>query len=147
MGTLAGRRYRVEHRTEYHYGVTMSSGLTVAHLLLRETAMQHVISADINVDPLPEERHTWISHGDQLPFGGSSSQGSSSANAWRASSRCARSRASNASTSDSFTQSTYSLERNGIAPLPTNCRTRTPAAGWRGCCSGWNLRWLTNFHG
>ena len=60
MGTLAGRRYRVEHKTEYHYGVTMSSGLTVAHLLLRETAMQHVISADINVDPLPEERHTWI---------------------------------------------------------------------------------------
>ena len=46
MGTLAGRRYRVVHKTEYHYGATMSSGLTVAHLLLRETAMQHVISVE-----------------------------------------------------------------------------------------------------
>jgi transglutaminase-like putative cysteine protease len=60
MGALPRRRYRVIHKTEYHYGATMTSGLTVAHLLLRETAMQHVISADIAIDPLPEERHTWI---------------------------------------------------------------------------------------
>jgi transglutaminase-like putative cysteine protease len=60
MTALPGRRYRVVHETGYRYGATMSSGLTVTHLLLRETGLQHVITADISVDPLPEERHTWI---------------------------------------------------------------------------------------
>lgn len=49
-------RYRVSHRTRYEYGVPMADGYTVAHLLPRPTAHQVVESAEVAVDPAPDER-------------------------------------------------------------------------------------------
>ncbi len=53
-------RYRVTHRTDYHYGAPVTSGQTIAHLLVRETPHQHVLQADVEVVPAPDHRHTHI---------------------------------------------------------------------------------------
>ena len=52
--------YRVVHRTDYRYGGPVTSGQTVVHLLVRETPHQHVLQADIAVEPAPDHRHTYI---------------------------------------------------------------------------------------
>jgi transglutaminase-like putative cysteine protease len=49
-------RYRVSHRTSYEYGMPMADGYTVAYLLPRPTALQVVESAEVLVDPEPDER-------------------------------------------------------------------------------------------
>ena len=49
-------RYRVSHRTTYEYGLPMADGYTVAHLLPRPTAHQVVESAEVVIDPQPDER-------------------------------------------------------------------------------------------
>ena len=48
-------RFSVVHRTEYQYGLPMSDGYTVAHLLPRDTPTQRVVSAEIQVTPDPDE--------------------------------------------------------------------------------------------
>jgi len=53
-------RYRVVHRTDYRYGAPVASGQTIAHLLVRETPYQHVLRADVQVEPTPDHRHTHI---------------------------------------------------------------------------------------
>jgi len=53
-------RYQVTHRTDYRYGVPVTSGQTIAHLLVRETPHQHVLHADVEVVPAPDHRHTHI---------------------------------------------------------------------------------------
>ena len=53
-------RYRVTHRTDYQYGAPVTSGQTIAHLLVRETPHQHVHRADVDVVPSPDHRHTHI---------------------------------------------------------------------------------------
>jgi len=53
-------RYRVVHRTDYQYGAPVASGQTIAHLLVRETPYQHVLRADVAVEPRPDHRHTHI---------------------------------------------------------------------------------------
>jgi transglutaminase-like putative cysteine protease len=49
------RTFRVEHRTEYSYGTAMTDGFTVARLLPRDTPLQVVRSAHIDVSPIPDE--------------------------------------------------------------------------------------------
>ncbi len=49
------RSFRVEHRTEYLYGTAMADGFTVARLLPRDTPLQVVRSARIDVSPIPDE--------------------------------------------------------------------------------------------
>jgi transglutaminase-like putative cysteine protease len=49
-------RFHVTHRTTYRYGLAMVDGYTVAHLLPRNTPWQHVIAAELHVDPSPDER-------------------------------------------------------------------------------------------
>jgi transglutaminase-like putative cysteine protease len=56
----AATRYRVTHRTDYRYGAPVTSGQTIVHLLVRETPSQHVLAADIRVEPAPDHRHTHI---------------------------------------------------------------------------------------
>ena len=51
-----GTRYRVVHRTTYHYASLMTDGYTIAHLLPRDTPLQRVESAELIVDPPPSER-------------------------------------------------------------------------------------------
>lgn len=48
-------RFRVVHRTVYEYGQPMADGFTTAHLRPRTTPWQTVISADLVVDPAPDE--------------------------------------------------------------------------------------------
>ncbi len=57
-GTAAsgGGRYRVVHRTTYHYASLMTDGYTITHLLPRATPLQRVESAELVVDPAPSER-------------------------------------------------------------------------------------------
>jgi transglutaminase-like putative cysteine protease len=45
------REYRVEHRTAYRYAASVSGGHTIAHLLPRVTATQHVLESAMVVDP------------------------------------------------------------------------------------------------
>ena len=49
------RTFRVMHRTEYTYGTAMSDGFTVARLLPRNTPLQMVRHAAIDVSPIPDE--------------------------------------------------------------------------------------------
>ncbi|MEO1058767.1 MAG: transglutaminase family protein [Actinomycetota bacterium] len=49
------RRYRVVHRTEYHYGATMVDGYSVAHLLPRGTPSQEVHASEVISDPVGDE--------------------------------------------------------------------------------------------
>jgi transglutaminase-like putative cysteine protease len=60
MTAAASIDYRVRHRTEYQYGAPVASGQTIAHVLVRETPHQHVLAADLAVDPRPDHRHTHI---------------------------------------------------------------------------------------
>lgn len=48
-------RFSVRHRTEYRYGLPMSDGYTVAHLLPRDTPTQRVVSAHVDLDPVADE--------------------------------------------------------------------------------------------
>ncbi|MEX0847676.1 MAG: transglutaminase family protein [Ilumatobacteraceae bacterium] len=48
-------RFSIQHRTEYRYGLPMSDGYTVAHLLPRDTAHQRVVSAHVEVEPVADE--------------------------------------------------------------------------------------------
>ncbi|MCU1361090.1 MAG: hypothetical protein JWN99_2379 [Ilumatobacteraceae bacterium] len=48
-------RFSVVHRTEYQYGSSMSDGYTVAHLLPRDTPLQRVESAVVDVEPTADE--------------------------------------------------------------------------------------------
>jgi transglutaminase-like putative cysteine protease len=48
-------RFRVEHRTEYHYSHAMADGFTIVHLAPRPTRWQQVESVDLRVDPQPDE--------------------------------------------------------------------------------------------
>lgn len=49
------RTFRVVHRTDYTYGTAMADGFTVARLLPRDTLLQTVRRATIDVSPLPDE--------------------------------------------------------------------------------------------
>lgn len=49
------RTFRVVHRTEYLYGTAMADGFTVVRLLPRDTPVQAVHSAEIEVTPTPDE--------------------------------------------------------------------------------------------
>jgi transglutaminase-like putative cysteine protease len=60
MSAVVATRYRVTHTTNYRYGAPVTSGQTIAHLLVRETPHQHVVSADVEVVPVPDHRHTHI---------------------------------------------------------------------------------------
>jgi transglutaminase-like putative cysteine protease len=51
--------YRVVHRTTYRYGLRMSKGATVAHLVPRATPTQRVLASEVLVEPVPEERAEW----------------------------------------------------------------------------------------
>lgn len=53
-------RYRVVHRTTYRYGAQMTSGQTVAHLRLRATSAQEVLSSFARCEPLADEASSWI---------------------------------------------------------------------------------------
>jgi transglutaminase-like putative cysteine protease len=48
-------RFTVVHRTEYQYGLPMSDGYTVTHLLPRDTPAQRVVSSEVHVTPDPDE--------------------------------------------------------------------------------------------
>jgi transglutaminase-like putative cysteine protease len=52
---LWGRRYRILHRTTYHYEVPMIDGYTVAHLLPRATDRQRIHAAHLEITPEPSE--------------------------------------------------------------------------------------------
>jgi transglutaminase-like putative cysteine protease len=60
MSIAASIDYRVTHRTVYQYGAPVASGQTIGHVLVRETPHQHVLAADLAVDPRPDHRHTHI---------------------------------------------------------------------------------------
>ncbi|HWF73900.1 MAG TPA: transglutaminase family protein [Solirubrobacteraceae bacterium] len=47
--------YRVTHRTEYEYQKAVSASYSQLHLLPREAPGQHCRSADVTVDPAPED--------------------------------------------------------------------------------------------
>lgn len=49
-------RFRVVHRTVYEYGHSMADGFTSAHLRPRTTPWQTVLRADVEVEPLADER-------------------------------------------------------------------------------------------
>lgn len=51
----ASRTFSVVHRTEYQYGIAMSDGYTVAHLLPRDTDHQRVVMAEVHVTPDADE--------------------------------------------------------------------------------------------
>lgn len=55
MNDVASTRYRVTHRTSYHYDVAMADGYTVAHLLPRDTPFQRVEASTVVIDPEPVE--------------------------------------------------------------------------------------------
>ena len=48
-------RFRVTHRTTYHYGQTVTDAYSVACLLPRERAGQHVVEASVRASPDPDE--------------------------------------------------------------------------------------------
>lgn len=48
-------RFSIVHRTEYRYGLSMSDGYTVAHLLPRDTPAQRVELAEVHVTPDVDE--------------------------------------------------------------------------------------------
>jgi transglutaminase-like putative cysteine protease len=49
-------QYCVSHRTTYEYALPMADGYTLAYLLPRPTALQVVERAEVDVDPVPDER-------------------------------------------------------------------------------------------
>ena len=49
-------QYRVSHRTTYQYAKPMADGYTRAYLLPRPTVLQVVERAEVDVDPVPDER-------------------------------------------------------------------------------------------
>ena len=55
-------RFAVEHRTSYRYSQPMADGYTVAYLLPRDTPQQRVVTAEVAVDPAPDEREELADH-------------------------------------------------------------------------------------
>jgi transglutaminase-like putative cysteine protease len=53
-------RYRVSHRTAYHYDPAMADGYTLAYLYPRSTAHQTVERAAVTVTPEPDERSEYL---------------------------------------------------------------------------------------
>jgi transglutaminase-like putative cysteine protease len=49
------RRYGVQHRTSYRYGLAVTDAYTVACLLPRERAHQRVLTATVTSEPVPDE--------------------------------------------------------------------------------------------
>ena len=47
-------RYRITHRTEYHYGMAVAHCHNITHLTPRETDGQRVLTHAIEVDPTPD---------------------------------------------------------------------------------------------
>lgn len=56
---MTSRRYRVQHRTTYEYGATMTDGYSVACLVPRDTPWQTVESSSIALDPQASEVDEW----------------------------------------------------------------------------------------
>jgi transglutaminase-like putative cysteine protease len=54
------RRFRVEHQTVYQYGAPMTDGYTVACLVPRPTAVQHVVESVVLVEPSPSEHDSYL---------------------------------------------------------------------------------------
>lgn len=48
---MTTRTYRVVHRTAYRYSATMSDGYTVCCVHPRDSDVQHVVAADVTVEP------------------------------------------------------------------------------------------------
>ncbi len=48
-------RFRVSHRTEYTYGSPVIDGFTMAHILPRPTPSQQLVTAELLIDPPPDE--------------------------------------------------------------------------------------------
>jgi len=59
MAPSDASRYRVSHRTSYRYAQPMARGNTVAHLVPRDTPWQRLVSSDVVVEPVPDERDEW----------------------------------------------------------------------------------------
>jgi transglutaminase-like putative cysteine protease len=53
-------RYRVEHRTTYRYGASMTDGYTVACLVPRPTDWQQVAESTVTLDPAPSEHDSYL---------------------------------------------------------------------------------------
>ena len=60
VGGILMIRYRVSHRTTYHYGASMTGGQSVLHLVPRATDVQQVVESVVTSDPEPDERYTWL---------------------------------------------------------------------------------------
>ncbi len=56
VGDGPATRYHVWHRTTYHYSRPVQDGYTVAYLLPRPTRYQAVEAAEVDVEPVPDER-------------------------------------------------------------------------------------------
>lgn len=54
------RRYRVSHRTSYHYAASVTDGYTVAYLVPRPTEWQRVMSSDVTLEPPPSEHDSFL---------------------------------------------------------------------------------------
>lgn len=52
-------RYRVTHRTRYHYSAPVSHCYNVAHLLPRATPQQSCSRSELNISPLPTSLNEW----------------------------------------------------------------------------------------
>ena len=61
-------RYRIVHRTEYHYGAPMTASHTVARLTPRDTGTQHVLSSSLAVTPVPEQLSHLDEFGNRLSY-------------------------------------------------------------------------------
>jgi transglutaminase-like putative cysteine protease len=66
--TLAGvQRYRVDHLTRYDYGVAVSQSWQLARLSPRELPWQRAVAQQVQIDPLPDERHEAVdSYGNRV---------------------------------------------------------------------------------
>ena len=60
LGGAMVARFRVEHRTAYHYGAAMTDGYTVACLVPRPTESQQVVDSVVRVEPAPSEHDSYL---------------------------------------------------------------------------------------
>jgi transglutaminase-like putative cysteine protease len=56
VSDVAGRRYRVSHRTTYSYDEDVTDSLGIAYLVPRDLAWQRVLSTDLVLQPTPADR-------------------------------------------------------------------------------------------
>ena len=67
QGAAMTRRYRVTHRTEYHYGTSVVDGYSVATVSPRTTHTQTVLEHDVVTHPEPDERDVHLDQwGNQI---------------------------------------------------------------------------------